>query len=259
MELSFELPTKHLKTLGNHNDYNFTLAHLIGNEEYLTYYRENNKYTICDNSAFELNSPLPAPEVVKAATLLKAQEVIAPDSFGDGSKTIQTTNEFIKYLDDSGKLGKFKVMGVVQGANVPDWVNCFVHMRENKHIDVIGFSYLGCKTFSSDLASARIGAVRLATNVGGGDLKKSIHLLGIGSNPTELKAQREVPNVRSCDTSLPIVQGLYRNKLDTSTGLIGPKLSRPDNYFDADVDKDQLDAITHNIATMKQWIGSVYA
>jgi len=253
MELAFELPTKHLKTLGDSNDYNFSLAHLIGNEEYLTYYRESNKYTICDNSAFELGRPVTAPEVVKAASLLKAQEIVAPDAFGSGSDTIAATNEFIKYLEDSGHLGKFRVMGVVQGANVPDWVNCLMHMKENPHIDVIGFSYVGCKSFASDISAARVGAVRLATMESGANLTKNIHLLGMGGNPIELKVQKDVETVRSCDTSLPVVQGLSKNKLDITSGLVGPKLARPANYFEADINPEQMEAITHNISLMKNW------
>lgn len=256
MDLAFELPIKHLKELGAHNDYHFTLAHLIGNEEYLTHYRESNNYTICDNSAFELNTPLSAPEVVNAASLLRAQEIIAPDSFGSGKGTIQATTDFIKYLDGEGYLGKFRIMGVVQGANVPDWINCLLHMRDNKHIDVIGFSYVGCKHFASDLANARIGAVNVAVHENHGNLKKPIHLLGMGSNPTELLAQRNVPTIRSCDTSLPVVQGLYKNKLHPSTGLVGPKLSRPDDYFNTTADKEQMDSIVHNINIMKQWVST---
>lgn len=259
MDLTFELPHKQLKTLGKHNDINFTLAHLVSNEEYLTYYREANKYTICDNSAFELQNPLPAPTVIKAASLLKAQEVVAPDSFGSGTGTIESTNEFIKYLEDSGNLGKFRVMGVVQGANVPDWINCLMHLRDNKHVDVIGFSYIGCKSFDSNLSNARIGAVRLATNEGIGNLKKPIHLLGMGGNPIELVTHRDVETVRSCDTSIPVVQGLACDKFCPERGMLGAKLSRPENYFDVDPDANQMDAILHNIATMKQWVSKVNA
>lgn len=254
MDLTFELPHKYLKTLGNHNDINFTLAHLVDNEEYVTHYRESNKYTITDNSAFELQKPLPAPTVVKAAQLLKAQEIVAPDSFGSGHETIKATNEFIKYLEDSGNLGKFRVMGVVQGANVPDWVSCMVHLSQNPHIDVLGFSYIGCKSFDANISNARIGAVRMATNEYIGNLKKPIHLLGMGGNPLELTLQKEVENVRSCDTSMPIVQGLACDKFCPNKGLLGPKLPRPEDYFEATTTQEQLHAIVHNIITMKQWV-----
>lgn len=253
MELSFELPHNQLPTLAKHNDYNFTLAHLLPNEEYTTHYRECNKYTICDNSAFELAAPLSPPQIIKAASLFKAQEVVAPDAFGSGDDTVAATNEFIKYLEDSGNLGKFRVMGVVQGANVPDWINCLVHMKENKHIDVIGFSYVGCKGFHPDLATARISAVNTATHTAGGDLKKNIHLLGVGGNPLELLVQKNVPQVRSCDTSIPIVQGLAGDKLHPVSGLVGPKLARPENYFDVKPTLEQVAAITYNIELMKQW------
>lgn len=253
MELSFELPHSQLPNLGEHNDFNFTLAHLLPNEQYTTHYRESNKYTICDNSAFELSTPLSAPEVVKAASIFKAQEVIAPDAFGSASDTIRSTNEFIKYLEDSGNLGKFRVMGVVQGANAPDWVNCFLHMRENKHIDVIGFSYVGCKSFHPDLTTARITATHMATHSAGGDLKKPIHLLGVGGNPLELQVQKTIEQVRSCDTSIPIVQGLAGDKLHPISGLLGNKLPRPHDYFETNPTAEQLEAIIHNIKLMKTW------
>lgn len=257
IDLSFEVPTKHLKTLGLHNDYNFTLAHLVDDEEYLTHYRESNKYTICDNSAFELKKPLSPEQIVRAAKILDADEIVAPDAFGSAHKTIKATNDFIDHLKTSGNLGKFKVMGVVQGANVPDWINCMVHMRDNKHIDVLGFSYVGCKSFSTDLANARIQAVHLSTHSATGNLAKPIHLLGMGNNPIELKLQKSIINVRSCDTSLPIVQGLSNNKLHETSGLIGPKLARPENYFDTDINEEQMEAIVHNITTMKQWVSTV--
>lgn len=257
MELSFELPTKHLKDLAEHNDYNFTLAHLVSDEQYLTHYRECNKYTICDNSAFELAVPLSAPEVFKAASLLKSQEVVAPDAFGSGRNTIQATEDFLKYMEDAGHRGKFRVMGVVQGANVPDWVSCLMHMRDNPHIDVVGFSYVGCKHFSEDLGNARIAAVRMSVNEILGGLAKPIHLLGVGSNPIELKTHADVPTVRSCDTSLPIVQGFYNDRLHEVTGMTGTKLARPSNYFAATLNKQQLDDIRHNIAVMKGWAGSL--
>lgn len=256
MDLSFELPHKRLNILGKHNDVNFTLAHLVHNEEYLSHYRDSTKYTICDNSAFELQRPLPAPEVIKAASLLKAQEVIAPDSFGNGTGTIQTTEEFLKYMDDSGTRGKFRVMGVVQGANVPDWVQCMLYMKENKHIDVLGFSYIGCKSFDQNISNARIGAVRYATNEVLGGLKKPIHLLGMGGNPIELVAHKDVENVRSCDTSIPVVQGLSCDKFCPEKGLLGKKLPRPDDYFDVDPSPEQMESIVHNILTMKQWVGT---
>ena len=254
MELSFELPHNHLKTLGEYNDYNFTLAHLTANEEYTSHYRESNKYTICDNSNFELKSPLPAPAIVRAADLFKAQEIIAPDSFKDGNGTIKATEEFIKYLEDSGKLGKFRVQGVVQGANVPDWTLCLDYMTNNKHIDVVGFSYQGCSVFAPDLANARIAAVALATHESSGDLKKTIHLLGVGGNPKELAIQNNVETIRSCDTSIPIVQGLYNSRLSDSFGLVTDKLPRPEDYFDLTMTDAQLKNVIHNISVMKNWV-----
>lgn len=252
MQLSFEIPPALLHTLGKYNDYNFTLAHMVPNEEYTSYYRESTKYTICDNSNFELGSPLPASEVVKAAQIFHAQEIIAPDVFGSGSGTIASTEAFIKYLEESGNLGKFKVHGVVQGANIPDWTLCLDYMKNNPHVDVIGFSYMGCNGFSNDITNSRIVAAQTAINDG---LTKTIHLLGIGSNPKEIEIQKAHPNIRSCDTSIPIVEGLLNIRLSKEFGFIGQKHSRPSNYFDIkEVTPDQLKAIIFNINIMKDWL-----
>jgi hypothetical protein len=252
MELSYEIPIKYLNKLGAYTDIDFCLAHLaLSNPVYLSYYRPSLKYKICDNSAFEMGAPMPFDSVLKAAHLLNADEIVCPDSFKNGQKTIDTTAEFIDYLKNIGELGKFKLMGVVQGSDMVDWHNCLNYMNNEPEINVIGFSYVGCSAFDSNLMDARIKAVHASMTLS--KVVKPIHLLGIGANPLELRYYEPSSSIRSCDTSIPVVEGLAGNRFDPVAGLTTPKLSRPSNFFDVDIDAQQMDNIIHNISLIRKW------
>ena len=252
MELAFELPTAHLGDLGKHNEYNFTLAHLaLQDPTYLKYYRNSDKYTICDNSNFELLTSVSHDDIIEAAHRLKAQEIIAPDSLRSGRHTIESTADFIEHLKKRGEIDNFKIMGVVQGANVPDWSLCIDFLQKHPNITTIGASYIGCSSFAEDPCNARIGAITLASQIGG--IKKPFHLLGVGGNPKELEMHSASTNIRSCDTSMPIVQGMSYNCFDKDKGLIGPKLPRPDDYFDCSLNSKQIADIEMNISILRDW------
>ena len=252
MELSFEVPTKSLKELGPLNDFEFCLAHLaLTDEKYRNYFSKSKQFTVCDNSAFELGKPMEHPDIIDAARVVKAQEIVSPDSFRNGTKTIDATENFISYLHQTNKKKEFKVMGVIQGNNAPDWANCLKYMNDHPEVDTIGVCYVSCHIFDQDATNARLAAIRYLVNMG--KVTKPIHLLGMGGNPIELKLHGNVPNLRSCDTSLPIVQGLSLDKFDPTAGLAGKKLARPHDFFNVNVAKEQLDCIIHNVNLMKEW------
>jgi len=163
MIISYEIPTPNLKDLGKYNDYSFCLAHLaLQDKTYVDYYRKAPGYKIVDNSIFELAHALPYSEIIKAANTLNANEVVSPDSFQNGPKTIKATEDFLKFFTAANLQGKYKVMGVVQGSNIPSWVKCFTWMDKNPLIDVIGISYVGCASFSTDPTDSRVKAVKYA-------------------------------------------------------------------------------------------------
>jgi len=256
MDLSFEMPTKYLNELGTYNDYDFCLAHLVlANPTYLEYYKDTNKYKICDNSAFELEQPLPNEEVIKAANMLGAQEVVCPDAFHNNKGTCERTQGFINYVKSIGDINKFKLMGVVQGENIPSWYSCLSFMNNNKDIDVIGINYASCGIFDDDPKMARIKAVRAALDQA--KVRKIIHLLGVGGNPIEVKEHGHIPNLRSCDTSIPIVQGLSGDRFDEEIGINGSKLPRPNNFFEMDLSNKQIEDIKYNLGMMKTWTASL--
>lgn len=253
MILSYEIPTPNLKDLGKYNDYSFCLAHLaLQDKAYVDYYRNTPGYKVVDNSIFELSKPLSYPDIIKAANILNANEVVAPDSFQDGPKTIKAAEDFLKYFKATNLVGKYKVMGVVQGSNIPSWVNCFMWMEQNPLIDVIGISYVGCASFATHPTDSRVRAVQYASEHV--KASKPLHLLGIGGNPLEVNLYKNFSIVRSCDTSIPVVDGYYKVRYNEETGSsILPKHRRPSDYFNVSLNKDQLDIVDFNMQCMRKW------
>jgi len=253
MILSFELPIKYLNHLGQYNDFHFCLAHLaLSNSDYLSYYRNQTKYKVLDNSSFELKKSVSFADILKAAELLNAQEVCAPDVFKEAAQTIESTREFIDFMKNSGVYNKFKIMGVVQGENIPAWMQCLNFMNSNSDVHVIGVSYIGCEVFNinKDVLAGRLDAITAMMQHL--KVRKPIHLLGIGGNPIEIKLYGPIPNLRSCDTSLPVVNGIDRIRFDLEKGSY--KVKRQNDFFNITLDKGQLDDIIYNIQVMKQWI-----
>jgi len=132
-----------------------------------------------------------------------------------------------------------------------DWHNCLNYLNNEPSIDVIGFSYVGCSAFDSDLMSARIKAVHASMTLS--RVVKPIHLLGIGGNPLELRFYEPTSSIRSCDTSIPVVEGLAGNRFDPASGLTVPKLSRSSNFFDVNIDDVQMDNIIYNMSLIRKW------
>lgn len=254
MIISYEIPTPNLKDLGKYNDYSFCLAHLaLQDRTYIDFYKKAKGYKIVDNSIFELDHALPYADIIKAADILKANEVVSPDSFQNGPKTIKATEDFLKFFRAANLQEKYKVMGVVQGSNIPSWVKCFTWMDKNPLISVIGISYVGCAAFAKDPTDSRVKAVKYAID----HIKptKPLHLLGIGGNPLEVALQSYFPQVRSCDTSIPIVDGYYKVRYDPKKGSsIVPKNKRPSDYFNLNLTSDQLNDASFNMQCMKKWI-----
>ena len=253
MIISYEIPTPNLKDLGKYNDYSFCLAHLaLQDKAYVAYYKNAPGYKIVDNSIFELDHALPYADVMKAAGILRANEVVSPDSFQNSAKTIKATEDFLKYFSAAGLVGKYKVMGVVQGSNIPSWVKCFTWMDKNPLIDVIGISYVGCASFSTEPTDSRVKAVKYAID----HIKptKPLHLLGIGGNPMEVALQKTFSQVRSCDTSIPVVDGYYNVRYDMEKGSnILPKNKRPSDYFNLTLNSSQLTDANFNMQCMRKW------
>ncbi len=242
-------------------DMHLVLAHMVHqSKEYREFYKNEKKYKILDNGAFELHRPMATEQLLEAADMVSADEVVAPDVFDNGEKTYDATRSFLmktKTLDPvfKKKEHKFKIMAVPHGRDFIDWLDCFRRFYEEPHIDVIGVGYLSCKVFSSIWPGTHLSILRsnLVKILAYQFPDKPIHLLGGGSNPIEILQYDGIKQVRSLDTCFPFLCGQHGIWFSDTTGAERPVNTRLDMSI-ATLSDHQLDAVAHNINIMRRWI-----
>lgn len=261
MKLAFITPTAYLSDIAAQGDMHLVLAqHVLNNEAYREFYRKESKYKILDNGAFELGHPLPLEEVLKAAEMINADEVVAPDVFCNGHKTLDAVNNFVAQVHTlipafKNKTYSFKTMAVPHGKDYVDWFKCFEALYNNDRIDVIGIGYQSCRTMKAiwpECKSASDLRIRLVTALTSTFSNKTIHLLGGGTNPVEIKRYKDIRQIRSIDSKLPFVAGQMRQTFDLQDGWERPGEPVLDFSF-SDLDFDQKARVGHNISTMRMW------
>lgn len=175
------------------------LTHLVEQSPYYaSIFAEYSGYKILDNSIIELGEALTIPRIIKAAQTIKADEIILPDVLGDQKMTLLSVDKALGALIWQNALHKYKLMAVCQGRNPREIEECFRTYEANPHIDVIGIP-------------KRVGD-RVSLEYIWQDAKKPIHLLGLGTDFTELLRYRNPKKIRSCDTCLASLQAKFGNK-----------------------------------------------
>lgn len=266
IEICVIAPISHLRTYSSLGEMDMSLTHLILEDPrgpYAQYYREQKqkgRFVILDNSAFELEQAgggLNPDPVLDAAAITNPSEVIATDVLFDGEATIQSTQDFIRRMRARGVLGKYRVMGVVQGENMDEWWGCLEQLLNMPEVDTIGLSklsvpisYLGEKASNGNCARSRIMITEMMEKRC--KLLKDVHLLG-GDNwlPWELKQQTTYPWIRSNDSSAAVwygSKGFTFNEQDKIDEIIMEKPDlenyNPDTADDCDL---HMTSILENI------------
>lgn len=257
MQLAVISPTAFLSQFASRGDIHLVLAHLVLQDPaYRDFYRRESKYKILDNGAFELRRSLTPGELLEAASMVKADEIVAPDVIGAKEATMHVVESFT-YAIKSKNL-PYKIMAVPQGEDAFEWIECFVRFCKDKWVDVVGIGYKSClplKTLTSCLnrlgveSDTRLIVVQAASQT---SARKTIHLLGGGSCANEIIYQSNFSTVRSMDTSLPYVYGKEKILLDVTGNEI---ILRPEgksiNFQDDTLGEDQKSIIIQNIDIMK--------
>lgn len=217
-----------LGNLGMHHtqDMHMFLTHLV--EKYPFYAklaREVKGYKILDNSLIELGGAVNLKRVLEAAAKIGADEIILPDVFQDGPKTINAVNKALAELNKlyPNRNWPYKLMAVAQGKDEQEWYECYHELLNNPDIDVIGIPKVLAKAHPQ-------GRPHFVNELC--DLKaKPHHLLGVWYSITELEEYKCQHDIRSCDTVLlgyMAKHGLHINGV------------RPDG-FTVDLENDVLD------------------
>lgn len=241
-------PTSHLDKYSSLGDFHMSLTHLIlengGENSYSEYYRqqtEQGNYVILDCSAYEMEQQgkgLDPDPVLDAAEITNPSEIIATDFLFNGQATIESTKAFIKRMDQRGLLGKFRIMGVVQGKTKDEWWNCFESLLQIKEVNVIGLSklsvpicWLGEKSSSGCVTRSRIECVKDLLNFGIHTYiaDKAFHALG-GDNwwAYEIGQQNKLRLLRSSDSSSPVWYGSFGQRFSLNGEIDEIITEKPD-------------------------------
>ena len=198
MELINIYPIKNLEYYEKQS-MNMFLTHLVEEDEaYRNMAINYNGYKILDNSLIELDGAMSMKDVLTAADIIGADEVVLPDVFKNGSETIKTTLEALgEYKEE---LKNYKTMAVVHGETIDEWVRTFLIFSARPDIDVLGIPKVMQEQFKSHGIPGRARILNKVISL----TDKEIHLLGLWENFDELvHYQHHLTKIRSMDTSLP--------------------------------------------------------
>ena len=202
------------------------LTHMV--EKYPAYAeaaRNAPGYKILDNSLIELGGAVDLERVVKAAEIIRADEIILPDVFVSGPATIDAVQFAIKELNRMypNRSWPFKLQAVAQGCDEEEWYECYMELVKKPDVDVIGIPKVLAKMhpqgrphFVNELCNLRV---------------KPHHLLGMWYSLSELVEYNHPERIRPCDT---VILG-YMAKYGMSSVS-----TRPDG-FTLDLEKDVVD------------------
>lgn len=202
-------------------------------------------YVILDNGAAE-NDLVSDYDLLAAAGMIHASEVVAPDVIRSSAGTIKRTTNFVRVGQP-----RYKLMGVPQGINLPEFRKCVKAFADLEEIRVIGIPRHMIATIKHKAIRIDFANWVVETYPG----RFEIHLLG--TDPTwlaEVKhASKYAPHIRSVDSSLPFNYAIAGHRLDTTDAIVW----RPDLYFDRDWNgKVDPKLVRQNVETLLEWAGA---
>lgn len=200
-----------IKNLGMYNKQhmNMFLTHLVFKDKaYRDMSKNHEGYKILDNSLIELDGALSMRDVLNAAKVIEADEVVLPDVYMDGEATIESTAKALKEYEE--ELKQYKTMAVVHGKTEDEFFRTFMYFSERPDIDVLGIPKVMHEQFTSNGWPGRpdlLGKVIDLTD-------KDVHLLGLWNSFDELRHYGgKIKKIRSIDTSLPSLLELNKRSI----------------------------------------------
>ena len=251
-----ESPIALMDSIQNQTDYDYALVHHFENHKdyYDFFYRALNigREVILDNSIFELKTAFDSKKYIKWIDKLQPTYYIVPDVLEDGVATI---NKFLEWDSNYNNAPGMK-MGTVQGFAYQEIVDCYKFMSD--YADYIAISFdmkyfevtgMG-NTPDERRADGRSRLIDQLISDGYWNWKKPHHLLGC-SLAKEFRHYKpnNIYNIRSVDTSNPVIAGIKEMKYYGDNGLLSEiHLADNEDIIDKnDFTEDQKECINYNI------------
>jgi len=222
--------------------------------EYASFYREklkDQKFSILDNSAFELEKPIDSVILDKLGEEYQPTHVIVPDFLRETDLTLKSFNEYANRYSDRS----YDLIGVLQGKNIEENIECcdfYLNTRPENRPSIIAIPF-DCES-NYDVTS-RVRLVDRLEQKFGHRVHGKFHLLGC-LNPLEYKLYNKSSRrtIFSTDTSCPIITGWSGIELH-SYGYQGgkPKDKLAEN-LDIVLSSEQLELISKNVKTFQTYV-----
>lgn len=239
MLISHECPIAALPTSVSFNDYDYCLVHLLETHSaYLGFYdksRRNNRELLLDNSIFELGTAFNSDKFADWVKKLTPSYYVIPDVLENSEATITSYQNFLKSYPDLPGLR----IGVVQGKTYQELVDCYQHMAKYSDYIALSFdlSYYQTTGFGvNKLQRQCSGRQKLIESFIRDEIyraDKPHHLLG-ASLMSEFNwyVRNNIPGIRSCDTSNPIVAAIEGIRYSSDLGLNQKPKTKLIEYID---------------------------
>lgn len=262
IEVSHESPLSLLEMSLDYNDYCYALVHLFEQfPEYYNFFKTSkelhDKQVYLDNSIFELGKSFNPEEYSKWIDKLEPNVYIVPDTLEESQESIK---QFYTFTGEYPSLPG-KKMGVVQGKSYDDLVRCYSFMAEYADMVAISFDYsyyLLTGIGNSKLeryCSGRQKFIQDLINENRWNWDKPVHLLGCSlAREFGYYVDRDIYNIKSCDTSNPVVAAMFNLKYNDTWGLDEKPSQKLADMLEANLDDDQYDILQYNLKMFKKII-----
>ena len=259
---SHESPIQLFEESLKYNDYQYCLVHLMEeNQEYCDWFMNVNKRfgadVLLDNSIFELGTSFDPEKYGYWLQKIKPNYYIVPDVLEDVQGTMM---QWQKWKEPPG-CNALKI-GVVQGKTWQELVDCYRFMAEEADYIAISFDYSYYKYTGTGRdklelwCSGRQRFIQDLIDKGYWEWSKPHHLLGCSlAKEFGYYVDKGVTNIRSCDTSNPIVAALKGLRYNGNLGLQQKPSTMLCDLITANVDEDTLDDVVYNTKMFKHIVG----
>ncbi len=255
--LSHEVPLCLLEESLQFNDYDYALCHLLDeNKKYKDFFLKSktlNRTIYLDNSVHELSYPYSEDRLFHWLQELQPQEFFVPDYWEDKTQSIVSARKWINFQK---QFPNTVFIAVVQGKDIHEVIECY-QIYKDLGYKKIAFSY-GASYYNDifphpnkNLGKA-LGRIQVISQLFKENIinkSDSIHLLGCAS-PQEFGWYKDMPFIKSLDTSNPVMAALDDNDYRAYGLYDKPKSCMNDNFMIDKKDID-LDLLIHNIVTFR--------
>jgi hypothetical protein len=263
MEVSHEVPLTLLEGSRKFNDYDYALVHLLSRSFYREFFEESLKMgrrVILDNSMFELGEAFEMREFANAVFSLCPTEYVIPDVLGDSTETIHNMEKWNYWYRDKLIKKGCKSIGVAQGRDLEEILNCFEHMRYNTDKVALSFYspwYEDHFPFLSREWACMYGRMLLVDIlIERGYIKSNtkVHLLGCAL-PQEFRHYKgeRYSFIETIDTSNPVVHGMKGIRYK-SFGLDHKESDKLADLMDEELSAEARADVRYNINLFRKFV-----